>query len=75
MKTDKLFYRLRRLGLTDLVLGQLVRRCGVLPIGLQSKIRALSINQIKALGDALLDFVGVVDLEAWLERIEVELGT
>jgi Domain of unknown function (DUF4351) len=35
----------------------------------------LTINQIKALGDALLDFVGVVDLEAWLERIEVELGT
>jgi predicted transposase YdaD len=62
-----------KVALTELVLGQLARRCGLLPIEVQAKIRGLAMDQVKVLGDALLDFVGMVDLEAWLETIEVEL--
>jgi predicted transposase YdaD len=56
-------------GQTDLVLRQLARRCGLLPIDLQTQIRALPIGQIEVLGEALLDFTGMTDLKTWLSRI------
>lgn len=49
------------------LLRQLARRCGVLPIELQSRVHVLSVGQIEELGDALLGFVGMVDLVGWLE--------
>jgi predicted transposase YdaD len=44
----------------------LTRRCGELPIAQQTLIRSLSIAQLESLGDALLDFGGMADLEDWL---------
>jgi Domain of unknown function (DUF4351) len=38
-------------------------------IELADKIRALSVEQVKALAEALLDFHGVEDLVAWLGEI------
>jgi predicted transposase YdaD len=36
---------------------------------LKTKIEALTIEQLEDLGEALLDFSSVTDLEAWLAQI------
>jgi hypothetical protein len=51
----------------NLVLRQLQRRCGVLSIEYQDLVRSLTITQLESLGDALLDFNGMADLEVWFE--------
>jgi hypothetical protein len=52
-----------------IVLRQLTRRFVELPASMRSKIEALSLTQVEALGDALLDFQTIADLEAWLQAI------
>jgi predicted transposase YdaD len=54
-------------GESDLVLRLLQRRCGILSIDYQDLVRSLTIAQLEALGDALLDFNGMADLEVWFE--------
>jgi predicted transposase/invertase (TIGR01784 family) len=51
----------------SMVLRQLGQNCGQLSIELVRKVNALSINQLEALGDALLKFRKVKDLEKWLK--------
>jgi predicted transposase YdaD len=51
----------------DLVLRQLQRRCGMLGVDRQALVRSLTITQLESLGDALLDFNGMADLEVWFE--------
>lgn len=51
-----------------LILRQLTRRVGELPDSSQSQIDALAISQLEALGEALLDFASLADLEAWLKE-------
>ena len=53
-----------------LVLRQLTRRCGVLSPAQKEKIGGLAIEQLEALGEALLDFTGLSDLDAWLSGWE-----
>ena len=55
---------------STLLLRLLERRCGPLQPSQGNAIRALSLEQLEALGDALLDFQGPADLEHWLRRIE-----
>lgn len=50
----------------SLVVRLLNRRCGSLTPQLRERIEALSTPQLEDLGEALLDFAGVADLEAWL---------
>ncbi len=57
----------RQEGETDLVLRLLNRRCGVLSLVQEDQIRSLSIERLEALGDALLDFTNMEDLDDWLE--------
>jgi predicted transposase YdaD len=59
-----------RQGEADLVLRLLQRRCGVLSIDKQDLVRSLPIAQLESLGEALLDFTGMADLEAWLAASE-----
>jgi hypothetical protein len=49
-----------------LILRQLTRRLGELPADLRSQVEALPLAQLEALGEALLDFTGLSDLQAWL---------
>jgi predicted transposase YdaD len=56
-------------GEANLVLRQLQRRCGVLSVTQQELIRSLPVAQLEALGDALLDFGGMADLEVWLKEV------
>jgi predicted transposase/invertase (TIGR01784 family) len=50
----------------SLVLRQLTRRIGVVSPELQSHITILSLSQLEALGEALLDFTEAGDLVRWL---------
>ena len=51
-----------------MTLRQLQRRCGPLPSAQQSRIQTLSLADLEALADALLDFQGAADLTAWLAQ-------
>jgi predicted transposase YdaD len=57
----------RQEGQIDLALRQIVRRCGELAIEQVTQIRSLPIVQLENLGEALLDFTGMADLELWLK--------
>ncbi|MBF2055840.1 MAG: DUF2887 domain-containing protein [Cyanobacterium sp. T60_A2020_053] len=51
---------------TNMVIRLLNRRCGSLPSQIEGEVRNLSIPQLESLGEALLDFQGMTDLENWL---------
>jgi predicted transposase YdaD len=51
----------------SLVLKLLNRRVGAIPDVLQRQIQVLSLEQLEALGEALLDFSTLADLSAWLQ--------
>jgi predicted transposase/invertase (TIGR01784 family) len=51
-----------------LVLKQLNRKLGNLSTQLQSAVSARSIDNIESLGEALLDFNSIADLESWLSQ-------
>jgi predicted transposase/invertase (TIGR01784 family) len=51
----------------NLILRQLARRLNqAIPPGSMAQIQSLSFTQLEALGEALLEFTTLVDLEAWL---------
>jgi predicted transposase/invertase (TIGR01784 family) len=56
----------RQEGELTLILRLLQRRCGELTPTMQERLARLDLPQLEALGEALLDFRGVTDLEQWL---------
>ncbi len=56
----------RQEGELTLILRQLTRRIGTLPEPLHNEIRLLSLEQVEDLGDALLEFTNLTDLQNWL---------
>ncbi|MEB3337649.1 MAG: Rpn family recombination-promoting nuclease/putative transposase [Leptolyngbyaceae bacterium] len=54
-------------GERSLVLRLLTRRVGEVPAQLRSQIEVLPLEQLEALGEALLDFRAIADLETWLQ--------
>ena len=56
----------------NMVIRQLNRRCGTLSDALQNTVRSLSIPQLESLGEALLDFQDITDLENWLQSNSIE---
>ena len=55
-------------GEAGLVLRLLNRRVGVLSPQLLARIQQLTLPQLEDLGEALLDFTGLADLESWLNQ-------
>jgi predicted transposase YdaD len=51
-----------------LVIKQLTRKLGSVSPQNQTKVSALSIDRVESLGEALLDFNSLADLEAWLSQ-------
>jgi predicted transposase YdaD len=47
--------------------GELTRRVGLVPEAMTDRIQQLTIEQLEALADALLDFTKLNDLVSWLE--------
>ena len=60
----------REEGEKSLVLRLLSRRVGELPQEARSRIESLCLEQLENLGEALLDFTSITDLQAWLEALE-----
>jgi hypothetical protein len=58
----------RQEGEKNLILRLLHRRIGEIDLLLIERITGLSIEQLENLGEALLDFSSVADLEAWLTQ-------
>ena len=58
----------RALGEANVTLRQLNRRCGPLSDATTARIQALPLQQLETLAEALLDFAGASDLEAWLNE-------
>ncbi|AUT00153.1 hypothetical protein CLI64_07035 [Nostoc sp. CENA543] len=54
-------------GEQTLVLRQIQKRVGELPPEVQARIQTLTLEQLEALGEALLDFSAIADLFAWLD--------
>lgn len=54
-------------GERSLILLQLNRQVGEISEILRSRLDSLSIEQLEALGEALLDFRTIADLETWLQ--------
>jgi Domain of unknown function (DUF4351) len=50
-----------------LILRQLTRRVGNLSIETQTRVKALPLDRLEELGEALLDFTQMNDLLAWFE--------
>jgi hypothetical protein len=57
----------RQEGRQDVLLHLLNRRVGPISSDLQARVKALPIEQLGLLGEALLDFSGLEDLVRWLE--------
>ena len=55
-------------GERKLILRQLTRRVCTLSAPVKSQIEALSVEQLEALGDALLEFTSESDLVTWLNQ-------
>lgn len=58
----------REEGEKALILRLLQRKLGEVPEELQEQVRQLPLERLEALGEALLDFEGVADLQAWLAQ-------
>nr|MDZ8041400.1 DUF4351 domain-containing protein [Nostoc sp. CreGUA01] len=53
-----------------LILRLLTRRVGELPQEVRSRIETLDLEQLENLGEALLDFQAIADLQAWFNTLE-----
>ena len=58
----------KALGEIIVTLRLLNRRCGPLSTATTNQIQALPLEQLESLAEALLDFTGPADLQAWLEQ-------
>jgi predicted transposase YdaD len=56
----------REEGKEELILRQLTKRFGTLPDPLTAQVQSCSVERLDALGEALLDFPAIADLQAWL---------
>jgi predicted transposase YdaD len=57
----------RQIGESELILRLLKKRVGDISPAVQVQIKALPLARLEALGEALLDFTGAIDLERWLD--------
>jgi predicted transposase/invertase (TIGR01784 family) len=60
----------REKGERNLILRQLTRRVGELSEETRSQVENLSLEQLENLGEALLDFNSMADLQVWLDAVE-----
>jgi predicted transposase YdaD len=51
-----------------LILRQLKRRVGNISVDIETRIKTLPLPQLEELGEALLDFSSITDLEQWLNQ-------
>ena len=54
----------------SLIFRLLIRRVGELPEKLRQRVETLSLEELENLGEALLDFTSLADLQSWLAALE-----
>ncbi|WP_371316432.1 DUF4351 domain-containing protein [Dolichospermum heterosporum] len=54
----------------SLIIRQLNRRIGEIDSLLVQKVQQLSVEKLEELGEALLDFTSITDLETWLKNYQ-----
>jgi predicted transposase/invertase (TIGR01784 family) len=64
----------RQEGGANLLIRQLIGRFGNITENQREKVRSLSIPELESLGEALLDFQGMSDLESWFQSKNHENG-
>jgi hypothetical protein len=57
-------------GGATVLLKLLARVCGPVPEEIEQRVRRLPIERLEALGEALLDFRSLPDVQAWLDAHE-----
>ena len=68
LKETPVYREIKEEGEKSLILRQLTRQVGELPPDVRQQVEALPLEQLENLGEALLDFTSMPDLEAWLEE-------
>ncbi|MBO3460778.1 Rpn family recombination-promoting nuclease/putative transposase [Aetokthonos hydrillicola Thurmond2011] len=75
LKETRVYREIKEEGLQEgeqrersLVVRQLTRRVGELPQDVRSRIETLSLEQLENLGEALLDFQAMADLDVWFSQ-------
>ncbi|WP_413201345.1 DUF2887 domain-containing protein [Nostoc piscinale] len=68
LKETRVYREIKEEGEKSLLLRQLTRRVGELSPEIWQQVESLSLEQLENLGEALLDFQGMADLEAWFNR-------
>jgi predicted transposase YdaD len=69
LRETRLYREIKEEGEKSLVLRQLARRVGELPQDMRQQVESLSLEQLENLGEALLDFSGMSDLDAWFAQL------
>ncbi|MCF4970687.1 Rpn family recombination-promoting nuclease/putative transposase [Nostoc sp. CMAA1605] len=69
LKETRVYREIKEEGERSLILRQLSRRLGEIPQPMLERIETLSLEQLENLGEALLDFTSLADLQSWLETI------
>ena len=52
----------------SLLVRQLTRKIGLMPINMIDRINTVPIDQLESLGEALFDFDSIVNLTNWLDK-------
>jgi predicted transposase YdaD len=68
LKETRMYQDIKEEEARSLILRQLNRRVGELPQEIHQRVENLSLEQLENLGEALLDFNSMTDLQAWLEE-------
>ncbi|MBE9083586.1 MULTISPECIES: DUF2887 domain-containing protein [unclassified Tolypothrix] len=70
LRETRVYREIKEEGEKSLVLRQLAKRVGELPQEVSQQVESLSLEQLENLGEALLDFTSMADLQAWLAALK-----
>ena len=68
LKETRVYREIKLEGEKSLILRQLTRRVGELPEDVRQRVEVLSLEELENLGEALLDFSSMADLQVWLNQ-------
>ncbi len=70
LKETRLYQEIKEEEARSLIFRLLTRRVGELPQEIRQRVENLSLEQLENLGEALLDFNSMSDLQTWLEQVK-----
>ena len=70
LKETRVYREIKEEGERSLIIRLLKRRVGELSSDVLQRVETLSLEQLENLGEALLDFTSMDDLQVWLETLE-----